>query len=123
MATKFNYKIYNSQTKKYYSSSTKATWQRKVAVIDYVKDLNNRGYVDMDFVEVHVFPLEDATVVKALDFLEENREEIETNKLKRDKKVMEREAAYLKYKLEHLEKEKIKINEELEKTKNELSNR
>ena len=123
MATKFNYKIYNSQTKTYYRSSTKATWQRKAAVIDYVKDLTKYGRVDMGLVEVHVFPLEDAIVIKSLDFLEENREEMEVKKLKRDKKEMERQAASLAYKLERLEKEKIKINEELEKTKNELSNR
>lgn len=112
MTHKFNYKIYNNVSKTYYKGCKKTTWQQKGAVINYIQELTNgisyrrkEDIENIENIEVHIFPLEDAIVKTANDFLEENREDIEIKKLNKQEKERKRQENNLKWKIEQLEKQ------------------
>jgi hypothetical protein len=60
---KYNYKIFNRKTGKYYSSNSKSTWQYRSGVSYHLK--NNEDW------EVHIFPLSDPIIKTAKEFFEE----------------------------------------------------
>ena len=119
MATKFNYKIRNKKTGKFYSTGRKSTWQQKQAVINFVEKLKKeeRGYVKNEFgdIEVLIFPLEDAIVVSANDFIEQNKAELDEKKVKREEKEKKHRLANEAYRLEYLKKQIKDLEKEIEK--------
>lgn len=73
---KFNYKIFDKKTGKYLSSNRKGTWTSRTWVA-----YNLPKNVD-DF-EIHIFPVDNAIVVTAKDFLFSLKEELEKEKQKK----------------------------------------
>ncbi len=114
MTEKFNYKIRNKKWNSFYSSSTKATWQRKNAVIDRLNSIKKSGRAgELEDVEVLIFPIEAAVIMSGTDFLEENREEIESKKLKKEERI-------LREKQERTQRDIRDLEDKLERTKNQL---
>lgn len=79
---KFNYKIFNNKTKTYYHCrSGKSVWQNKKSVANFINDLTSdkidyfSGFktkgTSIEEIEIHIFPIENAIVELACDFLNE----------------------------------------------------
>ena len=123
MAEKFNYKIYNKSTEKFYHGCKKSTWQQKQAVINYINDLVKQhkwrqNSDTLENIEVHIFPLSTAIVKSSSDFLNENREEIESKITKKqERELREKEASTLKH-IRDLETKLENTRNELERLKN-----
>lgn len=118
MSENFNYKIRNKVTGKFFSSSTKATWRRKNAVIDFLSRIKkNNG--NIEDIEVLIFPIENAVIKSANDFLDENHDEIESKKIKKEeRKLREKEENTLR-EIRELEKRLLNTKNELNKLRKE----
>lgn len=100
---KFNYKILDKKTGKFFTTGrSKSTWLKKSAVIDFIKSKTTPikcGYLynsqmftpdyKIDDIEVYIYPLDNATIVSASDFIAENQMEIDTKNLKKEQKKLE----------------------------------
>jgi hypothetical protein len=95
---KFNYKIFNKKTGKYLSSNSKGTWTSRTWVV-YNLPANVNDY------DIHVFPVSNAIVVPAKDFIASLRAEQEEEKKRKDKKKIsaEEKKRQEKLKMQYLE--------------------
>ena len=87
---KYNYKLRNLKTGKFYSNGKKATWARAYAIIDLFK---GRGYrtLNRNEWEVVLIPLENPLSISSEDFIELYREEDEQKALKKQDKENKRQ--------------------------------
>jgi hypothetical protein len=102
---KYNYKLRNIKTGKFFSNGKKATWARAYAIIDLFK--KGRGYyrnLNKDEWEVVLIPLENPLVITSEDFIEYYREEDEKKALKK-KQAEEKRQEQRKKQRENEEKE------------------
>lgn len=115
---KFNYKILDKKTGKFFTTGrSKSTWLQKGAVIDFIKSKTTprkSGYYSsqvygpdykIDEIEVYIYPLDNATIVSASDFIAENQIEIDAKNLKKKQKEVIRQAESLKWELKRLEEQ------------------
>lgn len=108
LTKKYNYKLRNVKTGKFYSNGKKATWARAYAIIDILKGGSyypNR--LNKDEWEVVLIPLENPLVISSEDFIEYYREEDEKKLLKK-KEAEEREQERRKKERENEEKELLR---------------
>lgn len=90
---KYNYKLRNIKTGKFYSNGKKATWARAYAIIDLLKGGGYYRNLKRSEWEVVLIPLENPLVISSEDFIEYYREEDEKKALKkkmREEKEQER---------------------------------
>lgn len=74
---KYNYKIFDTRTGKYYSSGGKGTWTSRSWVAYHLPKTAHQHY------EVHIFPVSDPIIQSAEDFLESEAIAEMDRKLKR----------------------------------------
>jgi hypothetical protein len=106
LTKKYNYKLRNLKTGKFYSNGKKATWARAYAIIDLFK---GRGYraLNRNEWEVVLIPLENPLVISSIDFIEYYREEDEKKALKKKRKEEKRQEQWKKQR-ENEEKQLLK---------------
>ena len=122
---KFNYKIFNKKTKKFISANRKSTWVQKSAIVDFIskyssprgsRGSSNSYYdINIDDLEIHIFPMTSAIVTSASDFLLESANEIkekENKKLERENKL---EVQRREYKIQELKRRLLETENELNK--------
>lgn len=113
MSAKFNYKIFDKKSKKYFTANRKSTWLQKGAVIDFIKRKTDKSVrmssweqvYNVDDLEVHIFPIENAIVKSASEFISDNKEELAVKEAKKREKELKREAAHKEYEIERLQKQ------------------
>lgn len=106
---KYNYKLRNKKTGKFYSNGRKATWARPLAVVDLLKGQTGWQALKAKEWEVVLFPLEEPLVVDSADFLghyeqriADKKAKIEERKVKEAIKTKERKIAEEKRLLKEL---------------------
>jgi len=131
MIPKFNYKIFDKREKTYFSGCKKSTWSQKAAVINFINEKitarnirssYNYNYTPsptrtIDEIEVHIFPIADAIVKSASDFLTENKDEIKAKIDKKAETERKHEVARKKNRVEQLERELKETQAELNRLK------
>lgn len=132
---KFNYKILDKKTGKFFTTGrSKSTWQQKNAVIDFIKSKTTSrksGYLydnqvykadyKIDEIEVYIYPLDNATIVSASDFIAENQMDIDAKNLKKKQKEIKRQAENLKCELKRLEEQQRQTELRVNDIKSKLS--
>jgi len=83
---KYNYKLRNIKTGKFFSNGKKATWARAYAIIDLFKKGGGRQGLNRNEWEVVLIPLENPLSISSEDFIEYYREEDEKKELKKQDK-------------------------------------
>ena len=125
MSAKFNYKIFDKKSKKYFTANRKSTWVQKGAVIDFIKRKTDKTIrrssweqvYNIDDIEIHIYPVESAIVKSASDFVSDNKEELDAKEAKKKEKERKEEAERTRYKIERLQKQLAETEAELKKLK------
>ena len=77
---KANYKIYNTETKKYLSRNRKSVWATPSGVLDVISRLCTKQFLKLNNIyEIHIFPIESAIKIPYNDLAalyEEQQKEI-----------------------------------------------
>jgi gamma-glutamyl phosphate reductase len=113
MIPKFNYKIYDKKNKTFFSANRKSTWTNKNAVIDFVKKRSRT----IDDIEVYIYPVENAIVKTASDFLNDNQADIDAKEAKKLEREKKHELAMKQYRLKQLESQLEETKKEIDELK------